>query len=134
VISRVGAALAQFIAPVASSQAQEQIHGHDDQRRPANQKQDRKKDPKREQPKLEAVPTVPPKPAEAPAEKTAAAPPAAGGPSSGAQSFLQLLDVFQHGRGMFMRFFATRSYQVSIKGQKKGGKFRKGTMLDERVE
>ena len=131
-ISRVGAALAQFIAPVASSQAQEQIHTEDNnQGRPSGQKRERKQAPAQAKTPASATPL---KPVAVTAAPTPPATPSAGIGTSGAQSFLQLLDVFQHGRGMFMRFFGTRSYQQSVKGQKKAGKFKKGTMLDERIE
>ena len=129
-ISRVGAALAQFIAPVASAQAQDHIRAQDDQRRPPGQKQERKQPPANI-PKPELKVAVAPDAKPASGSPASATLPAGAG---GAQSFLQLLDVFQHGRGMFMRFFGTRSYNQSIKTQKKAGKFKKGTMLDERVE
>lgn len=51
-----------------------------------------------------------------------------------AHSFLQLLGVFRKQQGTLLRWLGAKAYYTSISYQKSSSKFRKGAMLDEKVE
>ena len=131
VIPRVSAALAQFIAPIATSGKQGltaqqgfKRFGGDHSKQPS--------DPPKQQP---------PPPTEEPAKILAFAPrpkdpetAGAGIPNGISQALLQLMNLLQGQRATLLRWLGTGIYQTAARQQKKNGRIRKGTVLDEKAE
>lgn len=51
-----------------------------------------------------------------------------------AHSFLELLNRFTERKSSLFRWFGQQSYQAAERKQKKAARFRKGIMLDEKIE
>lgn len=133
-ISRVGAALAQLIKPVASSTSQagprpsreferfrEKPSGGARQGNPSGQ--DPGRDPKQGAQEAQVIPF--------PRAENA---PKAGPTTSVAHSFILLRAHFQQSRLRLFRWLGLRSYQQSLAEQRRLGKYRKGAMLDRKAE
>jgi hypothetical protein len=134
VLPRIGAALSNSVSPVSSSSDQQAV-----QRRPAREKpaerEQKREDPgefkRADPPHLKVVP-----PADEPTDRgdrpPAMAPP--GAAPSVAAAFLQLVTAIQRGKGSVLKWLGTQTYRANVGRQKKAGKARKGTMLDQKIE
>jgi hypothetical protein len=124
VLPRVSAALSRFIAPVASTDAQ-----LPSRRPPAPPALDAF----RRETQHERAPSKD-KP-ETPLRLVSSTPPSAENKvGSVALAFVQIFQMLRQGRGHLSRWLGNHSYQMAIRRQKKIGKFRKGTMLDQKAE
>ncbi len=134
-LPRVGSALAKFIAPISSSQTQgKHTVGHQEgeshsenspkkrpQKKPES-KPENKKDERissdflsgKKESQLRLV------------ESSSS--------TSVANAFLQIINYLQLQRGSLVRWFGSHAYGRASRMQKKGAKFRKGTMFDEKAE
>ncbi|MGZ3686787.1 MAG: hypothetical protein ACXVBW_00715 [Bdellovibrionota bacterium] len=57
-----------------------------------------------------------------------------GAPTSVAHSFIQMLNRFQEQRHALLKWIGARTYDRALKDQNPAGRFRKGSMLDGKVE
>ncbi len=128
-LPRVSAALTQFIAPIASSQGQTQVRPRkEDSFRRFSPQPEKKPEKREEEPAQAEIPSnVVPLRADQLIEPGT-------GPLSVAHSFIQLLAKFQKQRSTLLRWLGARTYQTVGQTQRKTARFRKGAMLDTRVE
>lgn len=143
-LPRVSAALVQFIAPIATSARQ----GLTQQgfERFAPQAKGKKRDPSQQQQQPKQEQSQPgqqqAKILPFPGKEDAARAEGAGNAKSSGSSIpagisnalLQILDMFKEQRMTIMRWIGTSSYQLAARQQKKNGRIRKGTILDEKAE
>lgn len=125
-LPRVGSALAQFVPPVASSNQKSVTISKDP---PPRDFQQFKNKSKRDTSGQETPQHTAPDPA-----KIDSTPPTSGILPSVATSFLQIFHALQNRKGKLIRWLGVRTYLTDARKQKKGGRFRKGTMLDEKAE
>ncbi|MCM2276957.1 MAG: hypothetical protein NDJ89_02645 [Oligoflexia bacterium] len=137
--SRVSAALSQFIKPIASSTQKPVVHSTPaelQQRREPGQFKKFNQDGGRQEQRQEA-PSAKVIPFPAPSKTASPQPPGAAISESGlsvTHSFIQLFSSLQSGRTALLRWIGARSYQSATATQRKIGKYRKGAMLDKKVE
>lgn len=131
-LPRVTAALTQFIKPIAGARAQTGVRDREKDHEPPPQPESKAKDEKRE-PHLKLVPP--------PEEQVDLAPPsqdprvvAAPGSPSVATAFLELFNRIQLKRVSLVRWLGKQAYDRAIRRQKREGTFRKGTMIDRRID
>src|SRR5262249_17503534 len=119
-LPRISAALAQFIAPVSASSPEARQGGSGFRRtqvKPQPQSQ-----PEQQPPQENVIPL----PKRAPETPRA--------PQSVSQAFIEMLASLQARRAIFMKWLGARSYQSAGKERRKFRRFRKGAMLDTKVE
>ena len=144
-LPKVGAALKEFVAPVAAA-SQRRVEQHD---RPPQQRQKqlpgKSKEQSKEQPKEQTkdqgakVIPFPSQAGLAPKAQTALAPKppvntAAQSEQSVTQTVMQLLTLFSQQRLVLLRWFGKKTYEASAHGSKKGATLRKGTILDDKAQ
>ncbi len=138
-LPRVSAALAQFIAPIASAGKQNQSRQAFErfdpkkkkQQQPGNGETASQQHPGPPQDKLQAQAKIIPFPKSGGAQPEANPAPVPAGIS---HALLQLMNLLHEQRATIMRWLGNGVYQSSARLQKKGGRIRKGTILDERAE
>ncbi|MGE0614378.1 MAG: hypothetical protein AB7P04_01955 [Bacteriovoracia bacterium] len=124
-LNKVSSALAKFIAPVASSKissdtgSPHQNGGSFKRYQPEKEKSD---------PQLRLV-----KPNDGEAPSGQHLPAVAIKNLSVAHAFIQLFNKLKEQRGKISRWVGAHTYQTAAKRQKRAGKVRKGTMLDEKI-
>ncbi|MCM2324722.1 MAG: hypothetical protein NDJ90_15795 [Oligoflexia bacterium] len=138
-LSRVSAALSQFIKPIISA-PERLVVVHSSQPEPQSRKEasefkrfEKKKegqDQPGENPKPPGAKILPFRTPEPVTSKAEPVPPGAGI----THSFVQLFSALQQPRTAFLRWIGSASYQAAVKNERKVGKYRKGAMLDRKVE
>jgi hypothetical protein len=143
VIPRVSAALALFIAPIATSgkqnlptkqdferfvpQKKKDSSGHDSEPSPGHSKEEKP-------PESALAPVIPLRPKSAEALTLPSGTPTGNIPAGISQALLQLVAMLQGQRAVLQRWFGAGAYQAAARQQKKNGRIRKGTVLDEKAE
>lgn len=141
-LPRVGAALANFIKPITSSQ-DSQNGTKSVRKRPEefqrfrqgekDRQQEHPGEPPRSKPGLKLVPreqaegTVPPGTMFTPISAQPGVP-------SVASAFLQIFSFLSRKRSYLLRWIGKQAYSSSILRQKKTGKFKKGAILDRQAD
>lgn len=148
-LPRVSAALAQFIAPIATSgkQTLSSQRGFERFAAPLAEKRDRDKNRDKTQGDSSGAEQRPPDgkvlpfvrkdatPATA-VETSPTGPPTLSGPmpTGISQALMQLMNLLSDQRATVLRWLGAGAYQNAARHQKKNGRARKGTILDERAE
>jgi hypothetical protein len=136
VIPRVSAALAQFIAPIATSGKQSVPTQQGFQRFGGDAKQSKQQTPTPPPPSPQSEPEIArviPFPQQ-PSTSAGAAPGKGAIPVGISQTLLQLMNLLHGQRTTLLRWLGQGMYQAAARQQKKNGRIRKGTVLDEKAE
>jgi hypothetical protein len=141
VLPRVSAALAQFISPIAASgkQSVASQKGFDRFTPPQGKKREQsQQDPSQQNPGSEQnapqAKIIPFPSKESAAKPNSQAPGTSTIPAGISQALLQLMNLFHEQGAAIRRWIGTGAYQLAARQQKKTGRIRKGTILDERAE
>ena len=123
-LSRIGAALIQFVAPICSPNQQTVVGERNEHKATEYPQPDTTKQKDNgTQTNLTLV-----------SSETPVTSDATNNPLSVAHTFLQIFNLFQGRMGIQARKNGFQAYSHTIKNQKKGSKARRGAMLDESVE
>lgn len=134
-ISRVTAALTQFIKPVASSPSSKLSVEEKPERQEKREKR-QSRDFQPDNPPRDNTPdntNVIPFPDKAREKEQAEEPPQTKTVEEG-QNFIQLFNLLQEGRDKFIRWIGTRAYFDPKKGNARKRIYKKGAMLDQKAE
>jgi hypothetical protein len=125
-LPRVTAAITQFIKPIASAAKRTAI-----QDRPERDSQNQGFQ-RQSKAKLTLVTSNPAAPLQ-PTLPTQSSPRALT-PLSVTQTFLQIVAFLKQGKGSILKWMGPRAYRATLQSQKKTGRFRKGAMINIKVE
>ena len=134
-LPRVGSALAQFIAPITTSAGKQTTSQSQSKRtfqkwkrensaqdeNPSNQQQQNQPQPQGSN----VIPLHKP--------ETSLAQATSGTPAGVTQALFQLMTLLKEQRATIMRWLGTSMYESAARQQKKNGRCRKGTIVDERA-
>ena len=131
----ISSALGRFVSPITGSNTRNTVQPNKE-RHPVQEEFQQKKHPKlkvirggiQEEPQNSEAHSPPPEES-APATTQ----PMVRQPSV-TQSFLQLLNIFQEQKNIFVGWLGKQAYLLSSQRQKKQKRIKKGAMLDERIE
>lgn len=137
-LPRVSAALAQFISPIAVS-GKQSVSSHKGfehfaQPQTGKKREQAREEPKQEQQLSQAKAKIIPFPVKDAVQATSPPPSATSIPSGITQALLQLMNLFHEQGSTVRRWIGTGAYQLAARQQKKSGRIRKGTILDEKAE
>jgi hypothetical protein len=137
VLPRIGAALAEFIAPIATSSSKQATAQSHEKRafqrwkreNPNQKEQGPSQQPPEQQDKKQDTTLAKVIPLHAPEQKSAS-----GAPPGITTALFQLMAVLKEQRATVMRWLGSSAYDSAARTQKKNGRCRKGTILDHKAE
>lgn len=130
-LPRIGSALAQFIAPINSSNTQGQKSVGKKTRSNLETPYEKKEEGPKHQSEAQAQQK---QSSTSSSLQSLPTKPESNSSQSLANTFLQIFNLFQIKNSILLHWLGVEAYGRSTQSQKKGAKFKKGTMLDEKIE